>query len=105
MDFHLEERRAWVRTSTHTVIFDRDPDYDYFAANPSGVVTRLVRIWTRDRSGAAPSAYLGAVCLRPDGYCPGQVARVFRRLAACSGDRLEFLDARARLNRVLKDIR
>ena len=34
MDFHLEERRAWVRTSTHTVTLDRDPEFVRFAANP-----------------------------------------------------------------------
>ena len=36
MRFHLEERRAWVRTSTHTVILDRDERFERFAGDPSG---------------------------------------------------------------------
>ena len=28
MHFVVEERKAWVRTQTHTLIFDRDPDFE-----------------------------------------------------------------------------
>jgi hypothetical protein len=81
MDFHLEERRAWVRTSTHTVILDRDPEFVRFAANPSGMVARLIRVWENDASGSDRSAYLGATCLGPGGYRRQDLARIYRRLA------------------------
>jgi hypothetical protein len=61
--FHVEERRAWIRTSTHTVVYDRDPDYPRFANNPAGSVKRMVRIWLAEYRGGQPylRAYLGTV--------------------------------------------
>lgn len=94
MDFHLEERRAWVRTSTHTVIMDRDPDFARFATNPTGFVARLIRVWQSDTSGEARCAYIGAMCLGPGGYRREDLTRVFRRL----GDH----DARNDLKALLK---
>jgi hypothetical protein len=29
--FHIEERRAWVRSQTHTIVFDSDPEFAHFA--------------------------------------------------------------------------
>jgi hypothetical protein len=69
--FHVEERRAWVRTSTHTVIYDRDPDYPRFAKDPGGTIKRMVRIWLAESRSDQPApdeagppflrAYLGTV--------------------------------------------
>lgn len=61
--FHVEQRRAWVRTSTHTVVYDRDPDYIRFARDPSGKVKRMLRIWLAERNAEQPllRAYLGTV--------------------------------------------
>lgn len=61
--FHVQERRAWIRTSTHTVVYDRDPDYPRFAQNPAGSVKRMVRIWLAEHRGGQPHlrAYLGTV--------------------------------------------
>jgi len=63
MFFHVEQRSAWVRTSTHTVVYDRDPDYVRFARNPSGKVKRMLRIWLAERNADRPllRAYLGTV--------------------------------------------
>ena len=63
MFFHIEQRRAWVRTSTHTIVFDRDPDYLRFARDPSGKVRRMLRIWLAERKSDKPllRAYLGTV--------------------------------------------
>jgi hypothetical protein len=61
--FHVEERRAWIRTSTHTIVYDRDPDYPRFAKDPGGAVKRMLRIWLaepRDNQ-AFLRAYLGTV--------------------------------------------
>ena len=81
MDFHLEERCAWIRTSTHTVILDRNPAFPRFADNPSGIIAKLIRVWQSDSSGEDLRAYLGAVCLGPGGYRRQDLTRIFRRLA------------------------
>jgi hypothetical protein len=61
--FHIEERRMWIRTSTHTVVYDRDPDYQRFAEDPSGTVKRMLRVWLVKLEGNLPHmlAYLGTV--------------------------------------------
>ena len=50
---------CWVRTGTHTVVFEDDPEYARFAADPSGSVRTFVRIWLMGWD-AAPS-YVGGV--------------------------------------------
>jgi hypothetical protein len=61
--FHVVERRAWIRTSTHTIVFDLDPDYPRFARDPGGHVKRMLRIWLAEPGGDRPClrAYLGTV--------------------------------------------
>ena len=63
MFFHVEERRAWVRTQTQTVVYDRDPEYDRFAKDSTGAVKRMLRIWLAEEKGGRPylHAYLGRV--------------------------------------------
>jgi hypothetical protein len=61
--FHVEQRSAWVRAGTHTIVYDRDPDYPRFAKDPSGSVRRMLRIWLAERNADRPliRAYLGTV--------------------------------------------
>lgn len=61
--FHVEQRKAWIRTSTHTVVYDRDPDYPRFARDPGGSVKRMLRIWLAEPGSDRPAlrAYLGTV--------------------------------------------
>ncbi|MEA3227052.1 MAG: hypothetical protein U9Q07_13965 [Planctomycetota bacterium] len=63
MFFHIEERRAWIRTRTHTIVYDRDPDYPRFSRDPSGTVKRMIRIWLAEPGFEQPClrAYLGTV--------------------------------------------
>ena len=63
MFFRVEQRRAWIRTSTHTIVYDHDPDYMRFARDPSGKVKRMLRIWLAERKADQPllRAYLGTV--------------------------------------------
>jgi hypothetical protein len=63
MFFHVEERKAWVRTGTHTIVYDRDPDYPRFERDPSGSVKRMLRIWLAERNVEKPllRTYLGTV--------------------------------------------
>ena len=50
MFFHVEQRCAWIRTNTHTIVYDHDPDYLRFARDPSGKVKRMLRIWLAERN-------------------------------------------------------
>ncbi len=61
--FHVEERRAWIRTYTHTVVYDRDPDFPRFSDDPSGTVKRMLRIWLAEPDTERPClhAYLGTI--------------------------------------------
>jgi hypothetical protein len=61
--FHVEERRAWIRTSTHTIVYDLDPDYPRFEKDPGGAVKRMLRIWLAEPKDGEPYllAYLGTV--------------------------------------------
>jgi len=63
MFFHVEQRKAWVRTGTHTIVYDRDPDYPRFERDPSGSVKKMLRIWLAERKADRPClrAYLGTV--------------------------------------------
>jgi len=61
--FHIEERRAWLRSRTHTIVFDRDPEFARFARDSSGTVKRMLRIWLAEQHGPRRHlhAYLGTV--------------------------------------------
>ena len=63
MFFHVEQRSAWIRTTTHTIVYDRDPAYARFARDPSGTVKHMLRIWLAERVAGKPllRAYLGSV--------------------------------------------
>ena len=61
--FHIEQRSAWVRTGTHTIVYDRDPDYPRFERDPSGSVKHMLRIWLAEHTADRPvlRTYLGTV--------------------------------------------
>ncbi len=106
MHFHLEERRAWIRTSTHSVVWDRDPDFDRFAANKTGMIARLIRIWQDDPESQQPLDYLGSVYLGPLGYRRRDLRRLFQRVAKnCLGTGESPTTVRRELSRLLKSSR
>jgi hypothetical protein len=86
MFFHVEERRAWVRTRTHTVVYDRDPDYPRFSKDPSGTVKRMVRIWLAEPGSGQPHllAYLGTVTFCFIGPSFRDLCRLFRLASAAA---------------------
>ena len=69
MYFHIEERRAWIRSQGHVYIPERDPDYARFASDPRGVIQRMLRIWLAESRGDGTylCAYLGMVSCRITG--------------------------------------
>ncbi len=78
--FHVEQRTAWIRTSTHTVVYDRDPDYPRFAKDPSGYIKRMLRIWLAEPGRNRPylRAYLGTVTFCFTGPSFRELYRLFR---------------------------
>ncbi len=96
MFFHVEERRAWIRTGTHTVVYDRDPNYGRFAEDPRGTVIRMLRIWLAEPKGDRPylRAYLGTVTLCFIGPSFRDLCRLFRftsRAAKAAGQSAKAL--------------
>lgn len=84
--FHIEERRAWMRTSTHTTVFDRDPEFERFRGDPTGTIKRLMRIWLAEPGADRwiPRAYLGCVGFCASGPSRCEVARLLRHTLACA---------------------
>lgn len=80
MFFHVEERRAWIRTQTHTVVYDRDPDFRRFSDDPSGTVKRMVRVWLAESGPEQPRlrTYLGTVTFCFAGPSFRELCRLFR---------------------------
>jgi len=88
--FHVIERKAWIRTSTHTVVYDRDPDYPRFEKDPGGTVKSMLRIWLAEQRASEPYllAYLGTVMFCFTGPSFRDLCRLFRftsRAATAAG--------------------
>lgn len=105
MRFLIEERQAWVRTQTHTLVFDRDPDFPRFSRDPSGTVKKLYRVWLED-TPRTPKTYLGSARLCADGWSLQELTRLFRRVSRYAngagipsrGLRLQLADRLRRLS-------
>lgn len=85
MRFVLEERKFWVRTRTHTLVLERDPEFARLSGEPTGDVTRIYRVWLE---GVEPvlNTYVGSLRLRPDGWSKRDLTRVFRRVSQFAKD-------------------
>ena len=110
MLFHVEQRRAWIRTATHTVVYDRDPDFPRFSSDASGTVKRMVRIWLAEPGYNQPclQAYLGVVTFCFAGPSFRDLCRLFHlasRAARAAGQSARELrgDLAALLRRYIQD--
>lgn len=88
MFFHVEERQAWLRWRTHTIVFDRDPDFARFAQDPTGRRKRLLRIWLAEPGAGRPylRAYLGTVTFCATGPSFPELCRLFRFTSKAAAD-------------------
>ena len=94
--FHVEQRTAWIRTTTHTVVYDRDPDYPRFVKDPGGTIKRMLRIWLAEPGGDRPylRAYLGTVTFCFTGPSFRELSRLFHlttRAAKAAGQSAKSL--------------
>jgi len=106
--FVTRERRAWMRLQTHTVVFDRDPEFARFLTNASGSVLTILHIWVADVA-AGPAVirhYLGSVrhCACGGWMSRWELYRLFRQAKVTAGFVGEGTHTfRARLSSLLRD--
>jgi hypothetical protein len=106
--FVADERRMWMRTGDHTVVFDRDPAFIRFLAAPGGSVLRILRIWVADSETDSSDIhhYLGSVrrCECGGWMSHRELRRLFRRATATARRVGENADLfRARLSGFLRE--
>ena len=88
MYFHIEERRAWLRSHTHTIVLDRDPEYARFAREPSGRLRRMLRIWLAECRGNRTHlcVFLGTLTCCVTGPSFRELRRLLRLTTAAAPD-------------------
>ena len=106
--FVTDERRVWMRLQDHTVVFERDPDFTRFLADPSGSVLHILRIWVAYPESESPGIqyYVGSVrhCDYGGWMSHRELLRLFRRAtvaARCLGESARTF--RARLTSFLRE--
>jgi hypothetical protein len=105
--FVSDQRRVWMRLRDHTVVFERDPDFPRFVADPSGSVLRIARVWVAGAESGSPLRYYVGSVRRCE--CGGwtsrrELIRLFRRATATAGHLGESAHSfRARLSGYLRE--
>ncbi len=97
MDVLLSQRQAWVRTGTHTVVFDHDPEFSRFRWNTTGQIKGLLRVWVildADADDARQPHYLGACRLCAGHLEWSDLLRLFRRARLLVADRMQRRELR-----------
>ena len=84
MFFHIEQRRFWIRTISHTLIHDREPLFDEFCQSQEGNIMRILRVWLADESNERliPKAYLGSLRCCVIGPDRSELRRLLKRASA-----------------------
>jgi hypothetical protein len=103
-----ENRRVWMRRRDHTVVFERDPDFARFLADPSGSVMHILRIWIACGDSHPPGMrhYVGSVrhCECGGWMSHRELIRLFRRATVAARSLGESARSfRARLRRLLRE--
>ncbi len=84
MEVLINQRQAWVRPGTHTVVFDHDADFPRFRVDPTGQLKRLLRIWLVINGDAnrdpQQRTYLGACRLCAGHLEWSDLLRLLRRI-------------------------
>jgi hypothetical protein len=91
MDVFLDQRQAWVRTGTHTVVFDHDPEFSRFREDARGEIKGLLRVWLIIED---EDTYLGACRLCAGHLEWSDLLRVLRRIRLLVPDRTERRELR-----------
>jgi hypothetical protein len=106
--FITQERRAWMRLRSHTVVFDRDPEFVRYLMDPSGSVLSILRIWVAETVEGQPVIryYVGSIrhCDCGGWMSRDELRRLFRHatvIARLVGERAKTF--RGRLSRFLRD--
>jgi hypothetical protein len=89
MQLYIEENRGWLRSHTHTLVLESDPDFGAFAQDHDGSIVRWLRIWMQYPGCPADRSYVGCVGLCPQLPSRRELMAVFRRMRA-SADRAGY---------------
>ena len=102
--FHIRESRTWVRTSTHTVIREDDPDYARFAGSDEGYVQHVLRVWLQDIDGPHRlRAYLGSLTISRAWPSLRDLRRIYRQAEKHAADLdCRRAEVRTTLHRILR---
>lgn len=97
-----------MRLRTHTVVFERDPDFTRFLEDPSGSVMRIVRIWVEHTESESLKIrhYVGSVrrCECGGWMSHRELLRLFRRATVTARHLGESAQTfRVRLRRFLRE--
>jgi hypothetical protein len=103
-----DERRVWMRRRDHTVVFERDPEFARFLADPSGSVLHILRIWIACPDSKPPGIrhYVGSIrhCDCGGWMSHRELLRLFRRATLAARHFGESAhEFRARLRRFLRE--
>jgi hypothetical protein len=105
MDVLLRQRKAWVRTGTHTVVFDHDPEFARFQNDTTGELKGLLRLWLvlngNDADDAEPR-YLGACRLCAGHLEWSDLLRLLRRTRLLVQDRTQRREVRKTVVKTLR---
>jgi hypothetical protein len=101
-----EEKRVWMRLRSHTVVFEREPDFERWSRDASGAILRIFHLWVAEPAAGAPSIrhYLGSVRFCGGWMSRAELSRLFRE-ATVVGRRvgLNVRQFRGRVSRYLRE--
>jgi len=105
MDVLLSQRQAWVRTGTHTVVFDHDPEFSRFRTDATGQLKGLLRVSLiiGDGSDARLPHYLGACRLCAGHLEWSDLLRLLRRLRLLVAEPVQRRELRQAVVATLRD--
>ncbi len=84
MFFHIDQRRLWIRTISHTLVHDRNPFFEEIRQDQRGNIMRILRVWLSDESNdrPIPKAYLGSLRCCVIGPDRSELRRLLKRASA-----------------------
>lgn len=100
MDVFLNQRQAWVRTGTHTVVFDHDPEFPRFREDATGQLKELLRVRLIMEG---EDVYLGACRLCAGHLEWSDLLRLLRRTKLLISDRIQRRKLRHAVVGTLRD--
>ena len=98
MFFLFEKRRCWVRSHSHTTVFENEPEFEHFVSEGDGELRTFVRIWLMGWEDA-PS-YVGGVWTQNNRVQRSELQRVAQNVVRLVGKQ----EARPLVSRLIRQL-